>query len=1267
MSSVTSSPFSPPSPPVPAEKVRTLLAQALAAQRAGKPEEAISAYDQVLGVAPGNVAALVNKGAALRALGRPEEALACYWRAIGAAPDNLEGWSNAGNALHDLGRTEEARAALEIALRKSPVTAAPWLTLGNVLVRQGHAAAAEACFRRAVALAPKNSAARTQLARLLEMAQPEVALVELERLRRELPDDPVVAASMGQALIGLNRLDEAEEPLRHAAELQPDYMYAHLGLARLLLLRGDLAEGWREYEWRRKISPSRHPKQPGPEWDGSDPAGKTILIQAEQGFGDTLQFVRLLPLLADRGARIVVLCQKSMFNLVGRISGVVSAQANLHPLPAYDYWATLLSLPRLMGIDSLADIPSQVPYVPIPEPAPLPAPVGTRLRVGLVWAGSPTHGHDQYRSAGLEKMLPITGVNGAAFYSLQVGPRAGDAGKIAHPALIASFAKAPADYLETARIVAGLDLVITVDTSVAHLAGAMGKPVWVMIPALPDWRWGTEGEDCRWYPTMRLFRQDAGGQWEPVVDRIAEELAKLVAKSPRAPGEEAEIQLPAIFAKPGTDPAEPRFRMTAPRALMSDPGIRYLVHRERTCIGYEYGTRSFLDAHLRPGDVFIDVGAHWGIMSLQAATRWPGEIDALAVEPLPANLPHLKRWIDDNGLGERIEIVAAAASDKAGRGELKPESTMGHSLIKKDKGAIPVVTVDALMAERPHLADRDVIVKIDVEGFETEVVKGMAELLASGRVKAVIWERGHEYDRAEGQKRLTALRRHFAALGFTAWRFESEDAAGDIVPFEENGRDGNIIELAKGIAPLQGYGLPKPPAPPQPADRALDAALDGRAWFNRSVDAHKSGKGKEALEAYGKAAMRDATIGELWNNLGVTLRGMKRLAAAEACYSRGLALKPDDIGLMSNFGNLLRERGKLDQSLKLHERVLASGRKVSDFIYNAAIIHRDLANPAKAQKLLEEALSLAPKSSDLPWELALVHLQQGDYATGFPAYEARWAYKKIARRKMPMPEWKGEALKGEILFVTDEQGFGDVLQFARFIPELKRRGAGKIILECQPELMRLLEATPGIDAVLPRERAVPHCEYHVPLLSLPGILGTTLKTLPANCPYLKAPETEKKLESGGRLKVGLVWAGQTKPRDRSIGLDQLLPLLGDPRLAPFSLQVGARAADLKKTGADAFITDLSPFLHDFAETAALLKQLDLLITIDTAAAHLAGGLGVPTFLLLLHSSDWRWFDRRSDSPWYPSLTLFRQARPHDWTAPLTSLKRALAAFADERH
>jgi FkbM family methyltransferase len=1241
------------------------LAEALARGgeliKAGRAAQAVAAYDEVLAVSPDSPEALLNRGVALRRLGRRDEALASYLRAIAVAPDRPSVWINAANALADAGRMAEASAAIAAALRRQPMSTEAWQALAGILTRQERSLAAEICLRRAAKLAPGDPGPLIRLAGLLsQRGMLDDALAMFDQARQIGPLSATAHSGYAQTLISQGNLEEAERHLRRALALDGDSLDAHLGLARLLLLKGDLGTGWVEYEWRRRKPESKLPKLPGREWDGSPVAGKTLLVYAEQGFGDVLQFCRYVPILAAQGARVIFAVPPQLRRLMQGLEGVAQLIVAFRPMPAFDFHVPLLSVPRHLGI-ALDKIPASVPYLRAPtSTTPLPAPLGTRVKVGIVWAGSPQHSNDRNRSLSLQEMLPLAAIPGVTLYSLQAGPRVGDIAKVAHPALVRDLSRHLNDFADTASVVANLDLIVCADTSVAHLAAALGRPVWVLMPFSPDWRWLIGREDTPWYPTLRMFRQTEPGRWDDVVARVVAELAKGAARMPELGGQ-GEVAFTSVFAGPD---GEPRFRVTAPRAYMADPGVRFLVNRERAGTGYEFATRCFIDAHTEPGDLFIDVGAHWGIMALHAATRAPGQIKVLAFEAAPRNLVQLRHWIDANRLGDAIEVIGAAVADAPGRGELRPESTMGHSLVRAADGRVTVVAIDDEVAKRPALADRPVVIKIDIEGGEPEAVAGMEKLLASGRVRAVVWERGTSYDTPEAIARAGAVRRRFAALGFTAWRFADENAGGTLEPFVEDGRAGNVFELAPGVAPRASYTAERLPAARQPADAILEATAQAGKRLTAGADLQKQGKLDQALAVYAEAAAIDQRLSELYNNLGVALRAVGRMAAAEAAYRRALALTPNSPGHLSNLANLLRELGRLSEAEELHRRALKLKPEDPRVIYNAALVPRDDHRPAEAQAMYERTLAIDPKNAECLWDHALIRLQQGDYAGGFPEYETRWGLDRSKPRSYSLPRWQGEPLKGRSLFLHDEQGFGDVLMFARFIPEVRRRGAGRIVLECQPELMRLMALTPGVDAVVRRGAPAPDCDLVVPLLSLPGLLGATLENLPRQVPYLQAPALELPLPRDSRLKLGMVWAGKQTPRDRSIPLVDLLPVLGDPRYAPYSFQLGPRAADLKSVGADAMVLDLGPRLFDFAETAAALKQIDVLVTIDTAVAHLAGALGITTYMLLLYTSDWRWFDEGESSPWYPSMRLFRQRKPNRWDEPLADLAAALNSFAD---
>ena len=334
--------------------------------------------------------------------------------------------------------------------------------------------------------------------------------------------DPDACNNLGVALRLLGRFDEAEVSFEQALKLAPGHMDAHVNKAHSLLTEGNLAEGWAEHEWRlRRSDMARGFGQPL--WEGDDIKGKTILLWAEQGLGDTLQFLRYVPLVTARGAKVIVECHPLLRRLAAGVDGVVQV-VDYNATCTFDLHLPLLSLPRIFETE-LSTIPSRVPYLPVPEPMLLEASGDTK--VGLVWAGNPNHANDHNRSRPLQEFAPLAAVDKVAYFALQKGA----AGEQPAPAGLALTQLGPHldDFYDTAAALAALDLLISVDTSVAHLAGALGRPVWLMLPNAADWRWLRIRDDTPWYPTMRLFHQDQDGSWQTVFETVAGELAKLVA------------------------------------------------------------------------------------------------------------------------------------------------------------------------------------------------------------------------------------------------------------------------------------------------------------------------------------------------------------------------------------------------------------------------------------------------------------------------------------------------------------------------------------------------------------------------------------------------------------------------------------------------------------------------------------------------------------------------------------------------------------------
>ncbi len=444
-----------------------------------------------------------------------------------------------------------------------------------------------------------------------------------------------------------------------------------------------------------------------------------------------------------------------------------------------------------------------------------------------------------------------------------------------------------------------------------------------------------------------------------------------------------------------------------------------------------------------------------------------------------------------------------------------------------------------------------------------------------------------------------------------------------------------------------------------PASLRLSAAKHAlaeglRAWAEKRVDA--------ASAAFRQAALLAPSMPSAHGNLAIALRRQGKVEAAIASYRRALTLTPDDPALHSNLGNALRESGCLEEA-ESHLRLAHQKQPTNpSFAFNLALLLRDRRRTGEARQMLMALVHADPDNADYAWDLALTDLYLCDYERGFAGYEARWGLARSPARTLPGACWRpGADIAGKTVLIVTEQGFGDALQFARFLPLLIQRGA-RVVVESQTELMELFAAIPGIAAVVEKHGALPAYDLWAPMMSLAWLLGVTWNTLPAPTASLTPPRRlTPPLQSppGSLLNVGLVWAGKTTPRDRSWPLETLLPLMEDPRVTFWSLQTGERSTDLARMGAGSLIHDLSPRLKSFADTAAAMVEMDLIITIDTAVAHLAGALGRPTWVLLRYVSDWRWLEDGESCAWYPTLTLFRQPHPTDFTAPVTCLKKAL--------
>ena len=540
-------------------------------QELGQLPEAIVAFSHAIEINPHYADAHFNLGTALVVSGRQEEAAACFVRATKIAPEFRDAHFHLGDTMRSLGHLDQAIACFRHILDLHVDHAETHNNLGSALAELGQLDDAVISFRKAIAFRHDYAEAHYNLATALQnLRRRDEAITSFHRAielktdygdahynlgnvlhddgrfeeaasayRHALDSHPGnvdALSNLGNTLRSLNLLGEAGEWFRSVIDSHPDLAEAHWNYSQVLLQRGDFAEGWQEFEWRWQVKGAPPDIHATPRWDGKSLAGKTILLHAEQGLGDVLMFVRYATMMAALGGKVILETYKPLARLLASVPGVAQVVISGEPRPSFDCHLPMLSAPLVMGTN-LATVPVTVPYVS-------PDAAATRvwaerlaglegLKVGLVWSGDPRpesprdHAMDRRRSVGLSPMVPLLALPGVSFVSLQKGVPATQIGDIPQNLRPHDFMEEVNDFADTAALLANLDLVITVDTAVAHLAGAMARPVWIMSRFDGCWRWLSDRDDSPWYPTARLFRQNKPGAWGGVIDNVVEALATL--------------------------------------------------------------------------------------------------------------------------------------------------------------------------------------------------------------------------------------------------------------------------------------------------------------------------------------------------------------------------------------------------------------------------------------------------------------------------------------------------------------------------------------------------------------------------------------------------------------------------------------------------------------------------------------------------------------------------------------------------------------------
>ena len=761
----------------------------------GRPLEAIDAYRDAIGRRPDFADAYVNLGTTFLTLGQCEEAAALYRQAIAINPQNAMAHSNLGKAMQDLGRSDEAIESYRAAIALQPDDASININFGAALLERRTWDAAATVTRRAIALQPANAMAHANLGTaLMNLGRHDEALAScrqamaldlhgvaihaslggamlelgalpeaMDLCRRAIALDPSLASAhfnLSHALKAMNLLEEAQVAARQAIALCPDSAEYHFHLAHILLLRGDLAVGWAEYDWRWKLSDfawinTLHGEFSQPLWTGGDIGDKTILIYTEQGLGDMILFARYLPLVVQRARRVIVAASPRMRRLLESIEGVEVVSIREVPLPDFDVHCPLLSLPRAFAT-TLDSIPSPLRYLHADRPAREDwtnrikrHQTGTNtLRVGLVWAGNPATKRDHFRSPGLASVAPLFAVPGIDFVVLQVGEGRQDLDVSPLPRGVIDLGCEVSDLADTAAIISGLDLMISSCTAPLHLAGALGVPTWAMIPFSPYFPWLLERTDTPWYPSVQLYRQDQPGRdWSGVVGRIAADLAALVRSGPgHSSHSSMETQQPASLCHAIAPERHHVTEKPMARPQMSLPETEgfnelapcrcgvMLYNRNDTYIGAslrKYGEFSSEETALfrlivQPGRTVLDIGANIGAhtVDLSRLVGPAGVVHAFEPQRLMFQLLCANLALNSCTNVFAHQTAVGAAGDTILVPSLSPAERHnygGLSLLGPGAGEpVPLLTIDSM-----ELSDCQFI-KIDIEGMETEALRGSA-------------------------------------------------------------------------------------------------------------------------------------------------------------------------------------------------------------------------------------------------------------------------------------------------------------------------------------------------------------------------------------------------------------------------------------------------------------------------------------------------------------------------------------------------------------
>lgn len=1258
------------------------ISLAVAHHQAGRLAEAETLYRGILAQHPNDLNALNLLGVLARQTARPTEAAELLQRAAANPQAAADVHYNLGTALNDLQRWPDAATAFRRALASQPQRADFWNMLGVSLNRSGRIADALTCYRAAAIVDPANAACYSNLgACLMQAGQGPAALPMLRRAVTLAPDHVQALNNFGAALNSVLLWREASRCFQQALILAPAF-----------------AEGWNNL---------------GSALRQRDRARAAVVataraVRINPDFGDARLnlCVAELPVLYDSEAEIDERRAAYAARLGELEEWVRKAKPAVRHVTAD---AIGSSQPFALPYQGRNDVELQRRYGEVlaklmaerhpawTNPLPMP-PTGPDGRIRVGFASAHLRDHSVWKAITRGFLDGLDRRDFATFCYALAGPRDAETEWAARRA--DRFVGGGRPMAEWAELIRRDNLHVLIfpevgmDPTTVRLASLRLAPLQCVAWGHPE----TTG-----LPTIDHYL--SGDRLEPATGakNYSEELIQLPRLgSCYEPGTVAPAGTRAEFGLP-----EGPVLFLAPHTLFKylpqhDALLPQLARRAGDCrfVFFEHpaGTEITQRFVCRMRRAFAAAGLDWGQYGLvlprlefSKFQRLMGCVDIAldslsfsgfntAIEALVCNLP----VVTCRGPFMRSRFAAAILDhigviDTVAAG---PDGFVGIAArLATDRPWR--ASIKTLLKQRLPLAFRDLQ---PVEALATFLKKRVGELMvAEQRHASVVARMQAGADAVAMAERLLAhdptdaTLLHIAGLAARAqgdlkqalmWLGRSVALAPRNADFQNSMA---VVLRAMGLRDeaIAAYKRGLAVAPTHAGILGNYANL----LIDKERPKHAGGKQREQdrdaalalLRTMAKAHPRETSS---WTRLGEALHGAQELANAVKAYRNALLLEPAHPDALANLGLSLRGLDELEKGTRWYRRALhIDPRNVAVWINYASCL-RGLERMDEALSATDAAIALDPNNGSAHFARSMILLLLGRLAEGWKEYEWRWRTTILVSRPFPQPRWTGQPFAGKSLLIHTEQGMGDLLNFVRFMPAVKALG-GTVVLEIQPELARMMDRFPGVDVMFERGGPPPPTDLQLPLLDLPSVLNVTLENLPQDASYLTAPEAKveawrHRLGPDNALRVGMVWAGNpdhANDKRRSIPASLMRPLLKVRGTSFYSLQVGGRSGDLKELGNR--ITDLSPELTDWTETAGALMNLDLLITVDTSVAHMAGALGRPVWGLLPIECDWRWLLHREDTPWYPTMRLFRQNMRGDWVEVLARVAQRLSELAGQ--